>query len=160
LTAPRERQPNGGEWLPVPVNAELRAQSVSVSAWQSGPIRVISSLTRADAPDGSGPTMQWHVSVSNNGKRPKPHHLRRALRAFSLVGSEEDNHHPGNARHFWLPLDPSKRVDCECKTDEVVVVDPDGYKWTNPHEAAKCRGFEFAREPHGRPCPIHSEARI
>lgn len=26
------------------------------------------------------------------------------------------NHEPGNAKHFWCPVDPSRRVDCECKS--------------------------------------------
>lgn len=82
--------------------------------------------------------------------------MRRALRAFGMVAAEQDNHHPGNACHFWMPLDPSKRVDCECKNDEVVVTDKDGYQWTNPHDAAECRGCDFARLPTGKPCPIHS----
>ena len=71
-----------------------------------------------------------------------------------MVGTEEDNHHPGNARHFWLPLDPTKRVDCECKSDEAVITEPDGYQWTNPHNESECRGCASA-SLYGRPCPLH-----
>jgi len=128
------------------------------SAWTFGPLRVISTLTLAELPDGSkeiGP--QWHISITDAGKRPKPKQVRRALRAFDMVGAEEDNHHPGNARHFWMPVDSARRVDCECKADEVTIVEPDGYRYTNPHDPAECRGCEFQRLT-GKPCPLHAEA--
>ncbi len=72
-----------------------------------------------------------------------------------MVGAEEDNHHPGNARHFWRPLDPSHRVDCECKEDEVLVTDADGYRWTNPQDGEPCRGCDF-ESLTGKPCPLHT----
>lgn len=154
-----ERRPRPGEWtFAGPLTTP---GSIASSVWRSGPITVVSSLQMADLPDRSGVGPQWHVSISNSGKRPKPHHVRRALRAFGMVGAEEDNHHPGNARHFWLPCDPAHRVDCECKVDEVTIVEPDGYRWTNPVGAAalECRGCEHERvmATLGRaaPCPIH-----
>lgn len=102
---------------------------------------------------------QWHISITLKGKRPKPNHVRAVLRDFGMVGAEEDNHHPGNARHFWIPCDPTRRVDCECKATEVIVVDPDGYTWTNPtpESGEGCRGCEWARAPlaRGKACPIH-----
>lgn len=115
--------------------------------YQRGAIRVISSLIEADLPDGSGVGWQWHVSVSTNGKRPHHRHLACALREFGMIGAEEDNHHPGNARHFWKPVDAKHRVACECKVDEQIVVDPDGYQWTNPRPETGAKG---------RPCPVHS----
>ena len=159
LTAPelRERAPTGSEWSQYTVHglaAELRA--LSFSCWRSGPIRVISALENAEYPDGAGFGPQWHISITNAGKRPKPHHVRRALRAFGMVGSEEDNHHPGNARHFWLPVDPAHRVDCQCKAEEQTLVEPDGYTWTNPRPGTgeDCRGCEMGRIL-GKPCPVH-----
>jgi len=155
MTELRERWPKGGDWQQVPTTPELRAQAISVSIWQSGPLRVISALERADYPDASGEAgPQWHISITRNGNRPKPTDLRRALRAFRMVGTEIDNHHPGNAQHFWLPVDPKRRVDCECKVDEVQVVEPDGYIWSNPHEPAECRGCAAA-QLFGRPCTLH-----
>lgn len=129
--------------------------TLAESFWQMGSIRVISSLIVAELPDGKGNGPQWHVSVSTGGKRPLARHVERALRAFGMVGTEEDNHHPGVARHFFQPCDPAHRVDCQCKQDEVTVVEPDGYRWTNPHERADCRGCELQRTL-GKPCTIHA----
>jgi hypothetical protein len=93
------------------------------------------------------------VSISNHGKRAKQKQIRRALRAFGMVGAEQDNHHPGNVRSFWRPLDPERRVDCQCKVDEQIIVEPDGYTWTNPVDG-DCRGCEL-EQLMGRPCPLH-----
>jgi len=132
----------------------LQPKPISASAWQCGPICVISSLVLAEAPDGKGDAIpQWHVSIASVGRRPKPHHVRKALRAFGIEAAEEDNHEPGNARHFWLPVDPARRVDCECKTTETVITDPDGYRWSNPVDGP-CRGCEMAPITR-RPCPLH-----
>ena len=127
-------------------------------AYRRGALLAISSLQIADLPDGSGETgPQWHVSISLKGKRPKDNHVRSALRDFGMLGAEEDNHHPGNARHFWMPCDPARRVDCECKASEDVIVDPDCYRWTNPtaDSGEGCRGCEFVAIG-GKPCPLHS----
>lgn len=133
--------------MPAPAGAD--------SAWVYGPIHVLSSLVEAQMPDGNGVGLQWHISVTTKGKRPKQHHVRRALRAFDMRKAEEDNHHPGNARHFFLVVDPARRVDCECKTDETVVQDADGYRWSNTKEGA-CRGCELVAVT-GRPCPLHTD---
>lgn len=131
------------------------------SVYERGPVRVISALEVAEYPDGSGESgPQWHVSISRGGRRPKPKEVARALRAFGLVGAEEDNHHPGNARHFWLPVDPGRRVDCECKVTEETIVEPDGYRWTNPRPGdGPCRGCEIGPLT-GRPCPVHGTATL
>lgn len=134
----------------LPVTASL----LSASRWISGPIIVVSALEEANYPDGAGIGPQWHISITARGKRPKPHHVRRALRAFGMVGAEEDNHHPGNARHYWMPVDPTHRVDCECKTDEKLLTESDGYRWTNPHKQNECRGCAIAPLTK-RPCPVH-----
>ena len=130
--------------------------------WAKRCIVAISALELADPPDGQGEAIpQWHVSVSVDGQRPTDTQLAGVARAFGLVGAEEDNHHPGNARHLWLPVDPARRVDCECKVEEVVHVEPDGYKWTNPVEAVAdpsvCRGCELRRllGARAQPCPLH-----
>jgi hypothetical protein len=128
--------------------------------WQSGPILVASSLIVAEMPDGNGTGEQWLVSVSANRKRPKPHHVRRALRAFDMTAAEEDNHEPGVARKFFLVVDPARRVDCECKTTEETIVEPDGFRWSNPKRESgeECRGCQYQRLLGGKPCPIHATA--
>jgi hypothetical protein len=84
--------------------------------------------------------------------------MRRALAAFRMLDAEEDNHIPGRARHVWRPLDPAERVDCECKTTEVTVVEPDGHRWSNRRDGP-CRGCEGASIT-GIPCPLHAYPRL
>ena len=152
----REKLPNASEWVELAVPASARvAGEFAQSWWRAGAVVVGSLLTVAKYPSGEGSGPQWLVSVSDDRTRPSRTVLRRALRAFDMLGAEEDNHHPGIARHFWRPVDPSRRVDCECKTDETLVVEPGGYRWTNPVEGP-CRGCEL-RGLTGRPCPLHKE---
>lgn len=154
LLALTERRPTRGNWERAPLRFPFLT-----SAWRCGPVTVISALENAEYPDGVGAGPQWHISVTRRGQRPGAADVERALRAFRMVGTEEDNHHPGSARHFWLPVDPSKRVDCQCKSDEEVIVEADGYTWTNPRPETgeECRGCEFGRRFAARPCPLHAE---
>jgi hypothetical protein len=151
MNLPAAKFPKSSDWRELP---SLLANGVTIHVFQSGPIRVTSSVQIAEMPDGNGTGPQWLVSVSHHGKRPKPHHVSRALRAFGMTGAEEDNHHSGNARHFFLVCDPSRRVACECKSTETVIVERDGYRWSNPKDGP-CRGCEGAPLT-GRPCPIHT----
>lgn len=158
---PRSPDPASAKWRQVRIpSANMRAmraqsQFVAVQAWQRGKVRVISSIELAEAPDGTGDVIeQWHVSITRGGKLPRERDVDVTLRDFGIVDAEEDNHHPGYARHFWLPVEPSRRVDCECKEDEEVIVEPDGYTWTNPPDPSACRGCDF-ESLLGRPCPLH-----
>jgi hypothetical protein len=146
---PCARRPAGREWVFID---RMMNDGLLMYHYRSGPILAVSSIQTCEMPDGKGLGQQWLVSVSAMGKRPKDHHVRRALRAFGMVGAENDTHHPGNAKHFWLPVDPARRVDCQCKTDEDVIVDGT-YAWTNPKDGP-CRGCEIAPLMK-RPCPIH-----
>jgi hypothetical protein len=148
----RELRPDPLTWTEIPWPGPIRTPTAS--AWTLGPIMVLSELVIAEYPDGSGNGPQWLVSVSASGKRAKPKQLRRALRAFGMVGAEQDNHHPGNVRSYWRPVEESKRVDCQCKVDETIVVDEaDGYTWTNPVDGP-CRGCEL-EQLMGMSCPLH-----
>jgi hypothetical protein len=158
---PRERTPSGPGWT-----SHGRAAGGLGYAFSKGLLSVISSLDVATLPDGSGDSgPQWHISVCFKGKRPKDAHCKQALTAFGFTGLkyDEDNHHPGNARHFFLVVDPTRRVDCECKDTEDVIVEPDGYRWTTPTAASgeACRGCEWARGPlsKGKPCPVHGQSQ-
>lgn len=129
-----------------------------VFVWESADgLRVISSRVEAELPGSgglAGPT--WHVSVArlSQSERASDADLLRVVEAFGLPAWDEDNHHPGVARHLFCPIEERWRNECECKTDELVVVEPDGYRWTTPVEGG-CRGCSFALMS-GRPCPIHS----
>ena len=56
-----------------------------------------------------------------------------------MADAEEDNHHPGRIRNLFLPLHlPRGTVGvCDCKTDETVVTEPDGFQWSKPKEAPR-----------------------
>jgi hypothetical protein len=123
---------------------------------------VLSSYGPATAPDGTGDVIpQWHLSIVARADTPvgqepvrcTAEQLTRFVETFGLTEFEIDNHHPGAAQHFWIPRDPARRVDCECKSDETIIVEPDGYTWTNPVDGP-CRGCDYKRMS-GRPCPIH-----
>ena len=147
----RERAPGPG-WTCLGYLSAARG-----TRWQCGTVLVISSIIDAELPDGSGVGLQWHVSISSMGKRPKQHQVAKALRDFGLVGAEEDNHHPGNARHFWRPVDPAHRVDCECKTTETLVKERDGYTYSERHGV--CAGCELERVT-GKPCTEHRKTEV
>lgn len=131
-------------------------------------LEVISALEVAPLPGGAGATgPQWHLSVS---RRPAPGprdpeaprclvatvDLERVVAAFRVPAFDEDNHHPGVARHLWCPVDPAYRSACECKLTEVVVVEAGGYEWSND-ETEGCRGCAYAASfgPDRYPCTIH-----
>lgn len=126
-------------------------------------LTVISTCVVAEYPTGKGSGPQILLSVSRSGRRATDDDVAVALKAFDLTDGEEDNHHPGQVRNFWRPIDPEHRVACQCKSDEDIVVEPDGYTWTNPKTGA-CRGCEMVvlNAALGRPlgaCPFHEVAR-
>ena len=127
--------------------------------------QVLSSLVVAELPRGGATGPQWHVSVVDRSAetpaRPSEEQTLLTRCAFDLLTAEEDNHHPGAARQFWLPVEPAERRDCECKETEVQVVDADGYRWSN--DPASCRGCELERTMAAvgqtRSCPLHTATR-
>lgn len=130
-----------------------------LSIWMRRRILAISTCVHAEAPNGVGSIPQWHISFTNEGRRCTDEEVRMSLASFRLTGADEDNHEPGMARHFWMPLDPKRRVDCECKTTEKVMIEPDGHKWTTPVDDRECYGckheVEMAAVGVARPCPVH-----
>lgn len=157
----REMRPRGAGWREADRFSPTGGGVLAVSWWTDGELLVCSALEHAEYPDRSGSGPQWHVSISRllrcgHAEHPSRVHIRRVLRAFEMIGAEEDNHHPGVARHFWRPVDAAHRVDCECKATEDTVVEPDGYRWTNPKPGeGPCRGCAL-QALTGAPCPIHA----
>lgn len=151
----REKLPRSGSaWSRRP-DFWSNDEPLSRSTWTDGRLVVITDLILAEAPDGSGDLIeQWHLSATHLGARCSDREMRRVRRDFGMRDAEEDNHHPGNARNLFLPVDPKRRVDCECKATETVVVEVDGYTWTNPTDA-RCRGCEL-EELIGKPCSLHA----
>jgi len=162
----RERVPGATEGY-VRLKHDVRAQlaqtmqspPLAASAWQKGDVRVISAVEIAEYPDKSGENgPQWHISITLKGvQRASDRQVHAVLKAFRMPRTEEDNHHPGAARHYWCSINPAHRVDCECKVDEAMVREPDGYTWSNDVDVTKCRGCEWQRL-FGKPCPVHSAA--
>lgn len=152
---PRRPRPTARGWVYI---GPTLIDGVRALVFERKRIRVLSSMhSRAKYPVGDGAGPQWHISVSRiPGHRASAREVGIALRAFGMSGAEEDNHHPGVARHYWLPVDPAFRVGCECKVEEVTIVEPDGYSWTNPREGSECRGCEYEVK-FGRPCPFHGD---
>lgn len=99
---------------------------------------------------------QWLVSVSRPGGPRRcnvtDEDLARVVECFAMPAWDEDNHHPGVARHLWCPVDEQYRSACECKVTEVLV-DTDGYEWTTDRDGP-CRGCEYEALT-GMPCTVH-----
>lgn len=108
------------------------------AGWQKGRLCVISTVAVMELPAGGGTGPTWLVSVSiqrdTGNRRAKDHEVRRALAAFGMREAEEDNHEPGIARKFFMPFDRAQRGICECKTDESVIVEADGYTYSTRRE--------------------------
>lgn len=146
MSHPPAKAPKSQRWQP---GGRLGHAQV----WRRGPVLVLSELVTAFSPLNGEVIDQWLVSVSRKGKRPGGKDVKKVLRDFDMPNAEEDNHHPGRARHFFLPVDPSHRVDCQCKSTETIHTEADGYTWANDNEGA-CRGCEYEFK-FGVPCPIH-----
>lgn len=138
-----------------------------IAAWASHDgLDVLSSRSDAYLPGSGEPPLvgpQWLVSVRrrvggiNARCRATDDDVARVVAAFDMPAFDEDNHHPGVARHLWCPVEEQYRSACECKVTEVTIVDASGYRWTT--EADECRGCELERLA-GHPCPIHRPAEV
>lgn len=128
----RDKYPVGNGWRQSTVPIPSLPNSIFISAWRQGKFFAISELAMIGAPrDESRIIQQWIISISRKGnRRPTIREVRRVLRDFNMWPAEEDNHERGQARKFWMPVDPAERVDCACKADEETVVEPDGYRWS------------------------------
>lgn len=155
--------PTTGALMPTKGFSKLGTSHAGSVYQSSDGVRVISSLDVMFLPGTgdteTGPT--WLISVSKNGVRCSDADLHRVSEAFEMPAFDEDNHYPGISRALFCPVDERYRSACECKVNETVVVEPDGYTWTTD-PAKGCRGCdleEFGRRIGRRmPCPIHAQA--
>lgn len=134
-----------------------RIEGTDCHRWRNGLLFVLATAEVMEAPDGSGDAIpHWLVSVTRKGKRASDEDTQKVLRAFGMVGADEDNHTPGQSRAFFMPCDPGRRVGCECKVTEQTITEADGYQWTTPTQAAgeQCRGCEYGRKFRCA-CPFH-----
>jgi len=153
-----EKTPTGAAWQQSNHDVTQFTHSRHVSGWTRGRYFVISELVDTEMPDGSGDMgPSWHVSISKRGARVRDSKvIRKMLRDFGMLGAEEDNHEPGEARNFWLVVDPMRRVDCECKTDETLHREANGQVWSSHVDPEKCGGCLLAQLMPGRTCPVHA----
>lgn len=158
-----------GELVPVKGFSRVRAAlPEGQAAWvMHGGLLAVSSLIDAELPGSGEPPLvgpTWHISVSHRRDHAAstPEQPRctvsdldvlSVVDCFDLPAYDEDNHHPGVARHLFCPLDEQYRTACECKIAEVTRVEPGGYRWTTD-PAKECRGCLYARM-YGKPCTIH-----
>ena len=149
-----EKEPRSAGWKRI---GEIQNRYGRALLFERGRFRALSTLDEMELPQSGGkvgPT--WHVSVSRRGRRrPTPAELRPILRDFDMLDAEEDNHMPGRARHFFLPVDPRYRGVCDCKETEETLVEADGFRWQNATDGSRCGGCAF-EEISGKPCEIHS----
>lgn len=139
MTTPKPAYPRSSKWheLPSPT-PNTRAFIRMRRKWS------LCAITEVFEGDGG---WEWIVSTSRreNGKtlRATEDDMREIRHAFGMLGAEEDNHgietkrgyRGGAVRMLFMRIDPEKRIDCECKETERVVVEPDGFTFTIPREA-------------------------
>lgn len=137
-----------------------QAAQLGQTAWRSHDrLLVVSSRESAYLPGSGEPSLvgpQWLVSVSRYARgraRPSDSDVARVVAAFAMPAVDEDNHHPGIARHLWCPIDERYRNACECKLTEITVTELDGYRWTTDTDGP-CRGCEYERL-FALPCTLH-----
>lgn len=155
-----------GELIPVSGFSRGPETGLDMSTWVSHDgLRVTSGLHQTELPGSGtppkiGPT--WLVVVSRSPVPGGPRctvtddDLRRVIEGFAMPAHDEDNHHPGIARHLFCPVDEQYRNACECKFTETEVVEPNGYRWTTDDQD-ECRGCEYERR-FGPLCTIHGGA--
>lgn len=116
-------------------------------AWRRGKVLVRSSLIAAPFHDVW--KWQWLVSVSRDGRRANDETVTQVLKDFGIPDAEEDNHKSGVSRAFFRICDlaPGTPSVCECKIDEKVIVEPDGYTYSEPKDPveAAAQKEEFAQ---------------
>jgi len=113
----------------------LRRQSgdLTISVWEGpGNLTVFSSAGDMEYQGLVVATNHVSAAVKGHNRRCTDGELDQVRAAFDMVDAEEDNHSPGVARHLFLPLHlPRGTVGvCECKTEETIVVEADGYRWS------------------------------
>lgn len=152
-----------GELIPVRGMSRRRhrGEVPGSSTWTSHDGLVVVSAIHDSYLPGTDDTLvgpQWLVSVSRPAGPDRCNvsddDLLRVVECFAMPAWDEDNHHPGVARHLWCPLDEQYRHACECKVSEVLV-DTGGYEWTTDRDGP-CRGCEYDQLT-GMACPVHSE---
>lgn len=137
----RWKRPRPYRWTEGPI-VDMPGQP-SCCAYGKGQLLVFVSADEMDFRGEKRPQHMLSVSarsrLANSGgrRRATDAEIADVLRDFDMGGAEEDNHQPGYIRMFFLLADPrpgEEGVQCECKTDEQLVVEADGFRWSRTRE--------------------------
>ncbi|MDQ2729268.1 MAG: hypothetical protein M3Y91_15730 [Actinomycetota bacterium] len=107
------------------------------TVWTGHGLAVISDASEMEFRALRVPTNHVSVAASGLDRRPSDAEMATVRADFDLLDAEEDNHSPGVARNLFLPLHLPRGTQgiCDCKTDETVVVESDGYRWSQSSAA-------------------------
>ena len=109
LQSPEIRTPAHWNEITVRVGATL---PLEMRAFEDASFRVLSAF---DTMGGAGRLARGHPHLSPVGYRRSARRRdddgARAPAPSSTEGGEEDSHHPGVARHHFLPIDSRRRVE-------------------------------------------------
>ena len=125
---PEPKRPSSNRWIHRGYNPKAEGEIYDAIDGR----RALVSVHFIEPPEGKG--LEHHISISHLGQRPTRQMVLATLRDFGLDGAVEDNHLPGRARHFWLPLSPSERADCDCFATEKPHDEGGGFIWRSEPE--------------------------
>lgn len=116
--------------------AASRQVGANTHCFRLPPLNVLSSAEMAEYRGVVCPHNHISVSVSED-RRPTDAEMEKVRHDFDMHDAEEDNHQPGRIRNLFLPLHlPRGTVGiCDCKSDETVVTEADGFQWSKKVEA-------------------------
>ena len=108
----------------------------SAVVWIGHGLQLIDTYIDAEYRGEVVPHRHLSVAVAGHARRATDLEMARVRIDFGLEDAEEDNHQPGVARNLFRPLHlPGGTVGiCDCKSDETVVIEPDGFRWSRALE--------------------------
>lgn len=128
------KAPTGADWKRASwwrAPPALVALGYPVHAWMHGPsgLFVLSAVEVAAAePGGEARGPEYHVSLSQDGRRCDSATAQWVLGEFDLTDATEDNHVPhGIVRNFWRPVaDRLSGYECPCVDEEPAISEDKG----------------------------------
>jgi hypothetical protein len=132
-TLPEPKTPQGGSWTKAgPMKPHPDPDMIGhgfIYDHLSG-IRAISAVEFLEFKGGNGEKrFEYHLSISNAGRRANQDQVKQAVADFGMEGAEEDNHSASVTRNFWLPVGAKVAPECPCKEIEKPHDEGDGFIW-------------------------------
>src|SRR3954447_5704965 len=99
--------------------------------WRNDKLMVISGFGDMKYQGLVVPHFHVSASVIASDRRPTNDELDLVRKAFDMEDAEGDNHSPGRIRNLFRPVHlPRGMVGiCDCKENEEVVTEADGFQW-------------------------------